>query len=172
MKKLSLLLLLLLVPAAAATAQPEPRRAANIASLITYPDFYHGRPITVAGTLTRSDDGHLTIRDEVGSMRVVYQGSVTDGLHEVRGAFWDLGRMNADDPRLTRYDLGAVFQMDETAPWPRPGEVTAIIAGDIQEVPPPVTASIRTMVLHPARFLEQRVTITGQFTGRNLLGDL
>jgi hypothetical protein len=32
--------------------------------------------------------------------------------------------------------------------------------------------SIRAIVLNPSRYLEQKVTITGQFSGRNLLGDL
>jgi hypothetical protein len=50
--------------------------------------------------------------------------------------------------------------------------VTALIANDIQPIMPPVTPSIRTIVLHPERFLEERVTVIGQFTGRNLLGDL
>ena len=38
-------------------------------------------------------------------MRVLFKGSAPDGLSEVRGEFWDLGRMNADDPRLAGYDL-------------------------------------------------------------------
>ncbi len=164
--------IVLLLLAGAAGAQPLPRRATNISALITYPGFYHQRPITVAGTLVREEDGQLQLSDDVGSMMVVYEGSVTDGLHEVRGDFWDLGRMNADDPRLARFDASAVFDIAPDAPWPSPGQVTAIIAGDVQPVLPPVTPSIRATVLHPARFLDERVTITGQFAGRNLLGDL
>jgi hypothetical protein len=161
-----------LAVAAGATAQPVPRRATNIAALITYPGFHHQRSITVAGTLAREDSGRLQLSDDVGSMTVVYEGSVTDGLHEVRGDFWDLGRMNADDPRLAKYDVNAVFRIPPDAAWPRPGQVTAIIASAIQPIMAPVTPSIRTLVLHPSRFLEQRVTVTGQFAGRNLLGDL
>jgi hypothetical protein len=36
----------------------------------------------------------------------------------------------------------------------------------------PSSSTIRAIVLHPSRFLEQQVTIVGQFAGRNLLGDL
>jgi hypothetical protein len=36
----------------------------------------------------------------------------------------------------------------------------------------PPTPSIRAIVLHPSRFMDQKVTITGQFGGRNLFGDL
>lgn len=162
----------LVVAVASVTAQPLPRRATNIAALITYPGFYHQRPVTVAGRLERHSDGQLHLTDEVGSMRVVYQGAVTDGLYEVRGEYWDLGRMNADDPRLAALDLSAIFQIAPGGPWPRPGQATGIIAAAIQPTTPPVAPSVRAMVLHPARFLEQRVTVTGQFTGRNLLGDL
>jgi len=162
----------MLVAAAAASAQPLPRRATNIAALIAYPGFSHQRPVTLAGTLTRQADGRLRLTDDVGSILVVFEGSVTDGLHEVRGDFWDLGRMNADDPRLAKFDLNAVFLIAPDAAWPRPGEVTAIIASAIQPIMPPVTPSIRTLVLHPSRFLDEKVTVTGQFMGRNLLGDL
>ena len=37
---------------------------------------------------------------------------------------------------------------------------------------PPLAPSIRNIVLYPSRYLEQQVTVTGQFGGRNLLGDL
>lgn len=168
--RLTALMLLLAMPAV--TAQPVPRRATNVAALITFPSFYHQRPVTVAGTLTRDEGGRLRLSDDVGSMGVVFEGSVTDGLHEVRGDFWDLGRMNPDDPRLARFDVGRVFQIAPNASWPAPGQVTAIIATSVQPVTPPVTPSIRAMVLHPSRFLEERVTVVGQFTGRNLLGDL
>ena len=34
----------------------------------------------------------------------------------MRGEFWDLGRMNADDPRLAAYDLRKTFGSIPTAP--------------------------------------------------------
>ena len=39
--------------------------------------------------------------------------------------------MKVDDIRLTTYDLRATFKVDPEAPWPRPGEVTAIIASAV-----------------------------------------
>ena len=38
--------------------------------------------------------------------------------------------------------------------------------------PAPAGTSIRSIVLNPSRYLNQKVTITGQFAGRNLTGDL
>src|SRR5204862_253918 len=36
----------------------------------------------------------------------------------------------------------------------------------------PAQASIRAIVLNPSRYLDQKVAITGQFSGRNLLGEM
>jgi hypothetical protein len=80
--------------------------------------------------------------------------------------------MNADDPRLVGIDVRATFQIDPEGAWPRPGQVTAIIASAVEPASPPTSASVRSIVLHPARYSEQLVTIVGQFAGRNLLGDL
>jgi len=35
-----------------------------------------------------------------------------------------------------------------------------------------MSPSIRAIVLHPTRYVDEKVTITGQYSGRNLLGDL
>lgn len=165
-------LLVLVSVAATLSAQPQPRRATNIAALLAFPTFYHLRPVVLVGTVTLRDGGELRVSDDAGSLRVVFKGTVPEGLGEIRGEFWDVGRMNADDARLAGYDLRSTFQIDPEGNWPRPGQVTAIIAGTVAPAPTPVAPSIRTLVLHPSRYLEQKVTITGQFAGRNLLGDL
>ena len=104
------------------------RRATNVAALLAHPAFYHLRPIVVVGTVTLQDDGEMRVGDDSGSVRVVFKGTPPDGPAEVRGEFWDLGRMNADDPRLAGYDLRSAFRIDPEGAWPRPGQVTAIVA--------------------------------------------
>ena len=157
--------------ALAASAQPTTRRATNIAALLAYPGYYHGRPILVVGKVAL-ENNQLRVSDEAGSVRLVFKGSAPDGIDEVRGEFWDVGRMRNDDPRLTTIDLRATFGMDPDNPWPRPGEVTAIIASAVAPANPALAPSIRSIVLTPSRYLDQKVTITGQYSGRNLLGDL
>jgi hypothetical protein len=154
-----------------ATSQPVTRRATNIAALLAYPGFYHLRPIVTVGTISLKDD-QLRISDDAGSLHVIFKGSAPDGLDEIRGEFWDIGRMKPDDPRLSGYNLRTAFGMQPEAPWPRPGEVTAIIASAVSPATPPAAPSIRAIVLNPTRYLDQKVTITGQYGGRNLLGDL
>lgn len=152
--------------------QPATRRATNLAAVLNYPAFYQLRPVLLVGTLATDGKGLRKVSDETGSLQVIYRGSAPDGLSEVRGEFWDIGRMNADDPRLAGLDLRATFQIDPDGPWPRAGQILVVMASGIAPVTPPSTPSIRNMVLFPARYREQRVTIVGQFAGRNLLGDL
>jgi len=156
-----------------AFAQPAVRKPTNIAALKAFPSFYHTRPILLIGTVA-SDDKGIRVSDDNGSFKVLFRGagSAPDGLDEVRGEFWDIGRMKADEPQLAGFDLQRTFGIDPNGPWPRPGEVTAIIATSIAPAVLPSTPSIRTITLFPTRFVDQKVTITGQFGGRNLFGDL
>jgi hypothetical protein len=80
--------------------------------------------------------------------------------------------MKNDDPRLSGYDLRATFKIDPDAAWPRPGEVTAIVATAVTPASVPSAPSIRAIVLNPTRYLDQKISITGQYSGRNLLGEL
>ena len=156
---------------AAVGAQPATRRAANIAAILGYPGYYHTRPVVIVGTVGVEKD-ELRVSDDAGSIHLLFKGSAPDGLDEVRGEFWDVGRMKSDDVRLSAYDMRTTFKLNPDAPWPRPGEVTAIVATAVTPAVPPVAPSIRTIVLNPFRYLDQKVTITGQFSGRNLMGDL
>jgi hypothetical protein len=127
----------------------------------------------IVGTVALKDN-ELRVSGDTASIHLIVKGasSAPDGLDEIRGEFWDVGRMKPDDPRLSGYDLRAVFHMDPDAAWPRPGDVTAIIATSVTPAAPPQTPTIRTLVLEPSHYLDQKVTISGQFGGRNLLGDL
>src|SRR2546423_2405186 len=153
-------------------AQPQVRRATNLAAVLAYPGYYHGRPILIVGKVGVEKD-EFRVQDEAEhSIHLLFKGTPPDGLDEIRGEFWDIGRMKPDDVRLNGYNLRTTFKLDADGAWPRPGEVTAIVATAVAAAaaaPPP---SIRTIVLQPSRFLDQKVAITGQFSGRNLLGDL
>jgi hypothetical protein len=160
-----------LLAAAALTAQPATRRATSLETLLAYPGFFHGRPVLVLGTVGLKPNGDLVVSDESASMRIIAKTSAPDGLDEVRGEFWDIGRMKPDDLRLTDA-MKAAFRIDPDAPWPRPGEVTAIIATAVAPASLPPSPTIRAIALAPAKYVDQKVTITGQYAGRNLLGDL
>jgi hypothetical protein len=162
----------LFVVAAVGDAQPMTRRATYLAEVLAYPGFYSGRPIVLIGKVELSQSGTLTVSDDAASVRLLFKGNAPEGLDEVRGEFVDIGRMKPDDPRLATYDLRTTFKIDPDAAWPRPGEATAIIATAVSPAATPSAPSIRAIVLNPGRYLDQKVSITGQFSGRNLLGEL
>jgi len=163
---------MLALGAAAVSAQAPQRNATNVTALLAHPGFYHLRPVIIVGTTALLDNGELRVSSESGTMKVVFKGGAPEGLNEIRGELWDLGRMSPDEPRLTSYDVKSVFHLDPEGPWPRPGQVMALVASAISPTSPPPAPTIRAMVLYPSRYLEQKVTVVGQFAGRNLLGDL
>jgi len=166
------LLLFLVLIATTTFAQTTTRKATNLAALLAFPGFYNGRPIVIVGTVKIESNGQMRVADDNGSMRLVSKNGAPEGLDEIRGEFWDLGRMNPDDIRLQSYDLRATFGIDREGAWPKAGEVTAIIASAVTAATPPPAPSVRAVVLNPTRYIEQKVTVTGQYSGRNLMGDL
>lgn len=162
---------LFLAIAAAVTAQPLTRRATNLAALLGFPGFYHGRPIVIVARVGITN-GELRASDDGGSVLLVFKGNAPDGLDEIRGEFWDIGRLKPDDPKLAGYDLRQTFGVDPDGPWPRQGDVLALVATAVTPASPPPAPSIRAIVLNPTRYVDQQVTVSGQFSGRNLLGDL
>src|SRR2546425_10750171 len=117
---------LVLLLSASALAQAPQRRATNIAALVAFPGFYHTRQVVVVGQVSAQDNGQLRVSDGVASLRVVFKGNAPDGTDEVRGEFWDIGRMKTDDPRLASVDLRRTFGVDPDRAWPRPGDATAV----------------------------------------------
>ena len=164
---------------AMAALAPRPASAAlawiptNIAALQAYPEFYQGRQVLVQAELSTSNSGRLMLKSEGNEIQVLNDGPpAPDGLVEVRGEFWNVGGMRPDDPRLQPEAVQKALGLTPTSPWPKSGALLAINATSINPVSPPTAATIRTIVLAPAHFVDEQVTVTGQFSGRNLLGAL
>src|SRR4051812_14103467 len=105
-------MVLVVAIAATAGAQPNVRRATNLAALMAFPGFYHEHPITIVAKVAIEKD-QLRASDDNGSVRLIFKGgSAPDGLDEIRGEFWDIGRMKPDEPRLSGYDLRGLFGID------------------------------------------------------------
>jgi Bacterial Ig-like domain len=164
--------LVLAALSAAAGAQPATRRATNIATLQAFPAYYHGRQVVLIGQVATENNGAIRATDRLSSVQVVFKGSAPDGNDEIRGEFWDLGRMKPDEPRLANIDLRRSFGVDPDGAWPRPGDVIAVMATAISPADVPSSPSVRAIVLNPSRYVNQKVTVSGQFAGRNLFGDL
>jgi hypothetical protein len=159
-------------PAAAQTVQA--RRAATPAALLAFPGFFQSQPVVVRGTLATRDQAVLMSANADRAIPLIFKGpSPPDGPIEVRANFWDVGRLQRDDPRIQTLELDRLLPKGENADWPRPGEVVALIVTDAMSVKPDEgPPTLRTIALDPARYVGQRVKVTGQFRGRNLYGEL
>jgi hypothetical protein len=167
-------LVLALAAAATLVAQPQPRRATTITALRNYPGFYHQQTVLVAGEVKGTLE-RMTIGTEEGAIALVARELPREGKVEARGQFLDIGRVSQDDPRLIPFNLLDRIRAAYQDRWPKPGEELMLILGGT--APPPaaidVTAPpLRALAMDPAKFEGQKVTITGQFRGRNLFGDL
>lgn len=167
------LAILSVLAAAAATAQPQPRRATTITAIRSYPGFFHQQTVMVLGDIKGTGE-RVTIGTDEGAIKVVARETPREGRAEARGQLLDIGRMSQDDPRLIPFNLLDRVRSSYQERWPKPGEeLVLLLAGT---VPPAAsvnatTPPLRAVAMDPQRFDGQRVTITGQFRGRNLFGD-
>ena len=142
------------------------RRLATVASLRQYPGYYHLQNVLVHGEFVEGP--RVLLRGGERDIPVLLNDAkVTTGLAEVRGQLIDVGRLEPTDPRLAAYD-GA----RDPERWPRPGEELVLNVTGVADAQLATTASIRGLALQPWRFEGQKVTVVGQFRGRNLFGDL
>jgi hypothetical protein len=165
----------LLVPTAAHIhAQPVARRGATSAALITFAGFYQGQPVIVRGTLVTRDQPVLISQTIDRAIPLLFKGPApVDGPIELRGTFWDVGRLHSEDPRIATLGLDRLLPKGLEGDWPRPGEVVALVVTDAMSVKPAEgEPTLRQIALDPAGFIGKRVRISGQFRGRNLYGDL
>jgi hypothetical protein len=144
---LALAALALYAPARTA-AEVLSRRATTLAAIRTYPAFFNGQPVRIRAEIDRSEKRVMLVDGDDKLPALVASGVGGSGVQDIRGEVWDIGRMRQDDPKLTGRDLRPYVGESRAAP------------------------SVRTLALAPTRYADQKVTVKGQFRGRNLFGDL
>jgi hypothetical protein len=156
----------------ALSAQPTTRVAATTEALVAAPVFFHGKQIAVrhdveaAGQLWR-----LTATAK--PVFVFWRGSPeVKSDAEVRGEFWDIGRLERNDTRFANVNLQAVLDLTSNGSWPARDQVFVITNASMIESPLPAEPTIRALALAPEKYVGKGVTVTGRFRGANLFADL
>jgi hypothetical protein len=171
LRKAVVVLAAMLLAATGTVAQAPDRIATTADALVTNPLFFHGKRIVVRHPIRQTD--RLVELDATAKPVYIFwreRPTATDG--EIRGEFWDLGRMQEGDERFSSYDFRPVLEAANNGRWPARDQIFVILAATFVPGPPPSAPTIRSIALTPEQFDGRSVTLTGRFKGRNLFGDL
>ncbi len=164
------------VPTAALAQGPNAtRRTTTVDALVRYPIFFHGQRVVVWGRLVGDDRETWLV---YGNQRVLVWGPDVEGAAgdgptvEVRGTFFDAGRLEPDDGRFTTNRLDELSRTHLGRDHPGVGDLLVLVVTEHMPAPTPPAPSIRSIALDPDRYEGQTVTVVGRFRGHNLYGDL
>jgi hypothetical protein len=148
------------------------RLASTPEALVASPVFFHGKQIVVrrdvepAGALMRlagtSKPVFVFWRDSPSAPR--------NG--EVRGEFWDVGRLERTDSRFSSINFQPILEAASNGQWPARDQVFVILGASAVDSPLPAEPSIRSLALAPDHYIGKGVTVVGRFRGANLFADL
>jgi hypothetical protein len=167
-RALALTAILVVICGAVPGAQGTQRRLTSVDALRQFPGYFHLQHVLLHGEFVENER-RISLRGGDTEIRIQLSPNVAtaSGAVEVRGQLIDVGRLEAGDPRA-----GSVLEGRETSAWPRPGEELLLQVTSVTASQPLVTPTVRALALEPWKFAGQTVTVTGNFRGRNLFGDL
>ena len=163
----------LMVLAAVSGSAQSKRVATTVEMLLGSAVFFHGRSVTVQQKLIV--EGDLTrLANAPKPVYVLWKerggGDAAEG--QVRGDFWDLGRLEAGDGRFAGYDFTRLLEVANRGRWPARDQIFVILGASFTAATIPRTPTVSAIALAPERFADQTVKVIGRFKGRNLYGDL
>jgi hypothetical protein len=161
-------------------AQTTGRVATTIEAAIAEPVFFHGRQIAIRAATIQDRAGTRIVvgnsasgdKPKLHPVFVFWQQTPSRSDGEIRGEFFDLGRLREDDSRFSSYDFRPLLEAVSGGRWPNRDEVFVIVGATVTDSPESSAPTVRAIVLQPSKFADRGVTVTGRFKGRNLSGDL
>ncbi len=117
MRKGFALLTAIVLSVTAAPAQAPERIATTADALVGNPLFFHGKRIAVRHAIRQTD--RLSELDATPKpVYIFWREQPTASEGEIRGEFWDLGRMVEGDERFASYDFRPVVEAATKGRWP------------------------------------------------------
>jgi len=159
------------VAAGAATTAQVSRLATTADTLLASAVFFHGRNVVLQQKLVTEND--LTrLLEAPKPVYVFWKEPATREEGEIRGEFWDLGRIDPRDGRFTGYDLARLVETLNRGQWPGRDQIYVLLGASLLPSSPPRAPTVRAICLAPENYVEREVKVIGRFKGRNLYGDL
>ena len=160
-----------LLVVASVAAQPPERIATTAEALVANPLFFNGKRVVVRRAV-KQVDRLIELEATAKPVYVFWKDRPGGSTGEIRGEFYDLGRMQEGDPRFSSYDFTPVIETANKGRWPGRDQVFVLLGATFVEGPAPTVPTIRAIALAPDQFDNRGVTLVGRFRGRNLYGDL
>jgi hypothetical protein len=167
-----------------ASAQTSGRVATTTAALRASPVFFHSKQIAVLGSIVESRDQYRLEAQGVAAppaatpdvtskpIYIYWRQRPTRSEGEVRGEFWDLGRLSEGDARFSSVDFRPLLESLTQGRWPARDQVFVILNASLVEAALPQAPSLRAITMAPEQYENRSASISGRFRGRNLLGDI
>ena len=167
-----------------APAQPPGRTATTIAALRAAPVFFHGKQFAALASVVDSrglyrlepigTTGSPEATPDVSSkpMYVFWRDRPARTEGELRGEFWDLGRLTEGDSRFASVDFRPLLESVTQGRWPGRDQVFVVLNASLVEATLPEAATLRAIALAPERYENRSASISGRFRGRNLFADI
>ena len=151
-----------------ASGQSSGRHLTTIDALRRFSGYFHLQNVVLRGEFVENGR-RMSLRGGDSEMQVMLAEGVTTmaGPVEVRAQLIDVGRLTPSDPRLGRYE-----NKPDPDNWPKPGEELVLNVNGVAKAEAESMPTIRGIALEPWKYEGQSVSITGQFGGRNLFGDV
>jgi Big-like domain-containing protein len=153
-------------------AQSSSRLATTAEALIAAPVFFHGKQVVVRRDVEPA--GSLMRLANTAKPVFVFWRDAPSVSHdgEVRGDFWDLGRLDRTDSRFSSVNFQPILDAAANGQWPPRDQVFVLLGASAVASPLPDDPNLRALALAPERFIGKGVTVTGRFRGANLFADL
>ena len=164
----------LIVPAlcgALVAMQPATRTAATAEGLIGSAVFYHGKPVVLQHAVVH-DQAVPRLAGTVKPVYVFWKERPSTDAGEIRGEFWDLGRIESGDSRFSGYDLLQIVESTLRGRWPARDQVFVLLGATLTSSTPSPAPTLRAIALTPDAYEGREVKVVGRFKGRNLYGEL
>ena len=153
-------------------AQSATRLATTPEALVAAPVFFHGKQIVVRREV-EPGGSLMRLANTAKPVYVFWRDSPSASSNsEVRGEFWDLGRLERTDSRFSNVNFQPILEAAANGQWPSRDQVFVILGASAVSSPLPEDPNLRALALAPDRFIGKGVTVTGRFRGANLLADL
>ena len=148
------------------------RIATTVEALVATPLFFHGKQVVVRRDAAEA--GQLWRLANTSKPIFVFwkERPSLAADSEIRGEFWDLGRLQRDDSRFSGIDFTQLLEVAAHGQWPPRDQVFMIMGATTVESPLPTEPTLRAVAIAPDRYANRTIAVSGRFRGVNLFGDV